>query len=132
MAALATSAEPRRWTKSHLKVREEADEPLQKLELIICVTVILCLILLPHMVNPYWVHTAFYTLWMTYLLIAWLIPRNTHVVNFAHMAFVGIGAYTSTLLFNIFGFNPWLGCVIGALLSAMAIIVVNSIWALIS
>ena len=31
------------------------------------------------------------------------------LVSLGHGAFLGLGAYTSTLLWNFFGLTPWLG-----------------------
>ena len=42
-----------------------------------------------------------------------------NVVNFGFAAFLGVGAYTSTLLAIHFGITPWIGMFIGATLSAI-------------
>jgi branched-chain amino acid transport system permease protein len=40
-------------------------------------------------------------------------------VSLGHVAFFGIGAYTTALLYNNFGISPWIGMVAGAILSAV-------------
>lgn len=42
-----------------------------------------------------------------------------NVVNFGFAAFLGVGAYTSTLLAINFGITPWVGMFIGAALAAL-------------
>ncbi len=40
-------------------------------------------------------------------------------VSLGHAAFFGIGAYTTALLYNHFGLSPWIGMIIGAVISAI-------------
>jgi branched-chain amino acid transport system permease protein len=41
------------------------------------------------------------------------------LVSLGHGAFLGVGAYTSTLLWNFYGLTPWIG-VLGAMVAAVA------------
>ncbi len=82
------------------------------------------LALLPHLVNAYWVHISIRALWFVYLSVAWTIACRAHVLDLCHSTFVGIGAYTSTLLFLRLDVSPWLGMLAGmaiALLVALLI-----------
>jgi branched-chain amino acid transport system permease protein len=36
-----------------------------------------------------------------------------------HAAFIGIGAYTSTILSLQFGISPWLGMIVGGIIAAI-------------
>lgn len=47
------------------------------------------------------------------------------VLPLGHSAFIGIGAYTSTVLFQTFGISPWLGMIVGGLLAAMVGVVIG-------
>ena len=47
------------------------------------------------------------------------------VLPLGHSAFIGIGAYTSTVLFQTFGISPWLGMIVGGLLAAMMGVVIG-------
>ncbi|MGE0733513.1 MAG: branched-chain amino acid ABC transporter permease [Alphaproteobacteria bacterium] len=38
--------------------------------------------------------------------------------SLGHSVFIGIGGYTSTILFTKFGLSPWLGCILGGILAA--------------
>lgn len=58
-------------------------------------------------------------LWLGFLGSCWnIIGGYAGQLSLGHGTFVGIGAYTSTVLLNIFGLSPWLGSFIGALLAA--------------
>lgn len=51
--------------------------------------------------------------------VAWnIIGGYAGQVSLGQVAFYGLGAYTSTLLFTKFGINPWLAIPIGGLLAA--------------
>ena len=39
--------------------------------------------------------------------------------SFGHAVFFGIGAYTSTALYTMFGVTPWIGMILGALLASL-------------
>ncbi|HEX4836306.1 MAG TPA: branched-chain amino acid ABC transporter permease [bacterium] len=54
---------------------------------------------------------------------AWSLMGRFGLVSLGHGAFLGVGAYTATLLWNAFGLTPWLGS-IGAVTGAMAVALV--------
>jgi branched-chain amino acid transport system permease protein len=43
---------------------------------------------------------------------AWSLMGRFGLVSLGHGAFLGIGAYTTTLLWNFFGLSPWLGAIV--------------------
>jgi len=47
------------------------------------------------------------------------------VLPLGHSAFIGIGAYTSTVLFQTFGISPWLGMIVGGILAAMMGVIIG-------
>jgi branched-chain amino acid transport system permease protein len=47
------------------------------------------------------------------------------MISLGHVIFFGIGAYSSTVLFVKFGITPWIGLVVGMVLSALAAIAVG-------
>lgn len=58
-------------------------------------------------------------LWLGYLGSCWnIIGGYAGQLSLGHGTFVGIGAYTSTFLFNLFGLSPWAGAFLGALFSS--------------
>jgi branched-chain amino acid transport system permease protein len=50
---------------------------------------------------------------------AWSLMGRFGLVSLGHGAFLGVGAYTSTLLWNFYGLTPWVG-VLGAMVAAVA------------
>ena len=76
--------------------------------------------------NKLLIHLAI--LGMLYAVVAsnWdLTLGYAGVFNFAHLAFVGIGAYTSGILTVKLGISPWLGIPCGAVAAAVASIIVS-------
>jgi branched-chain amino acid transport system permease protein len=43
---------------------------------------------------------------------AWALMGRFGLVSLGHGAFLGVGAYTTTLLWNVYGLTPWLGLVL--------------------
>ena len=57
---------------------------------------------------------------MAYLSSAWnLVGGFAGQHSLGHVLFIGVGAYTSTLLFSLLGINPWFGAIAGAVLAAL-------------
>jgi branched-chain amino acid transport system permease protein len=55
-----------------------------------------------------------------YLTSSWnFVGGFAGVLPLGHAAFVGIGAYTSTLLYLTWGVSPWIGMLVGGLLAAL-------------
>jgi branched-chain amino acid transport system permease protein len=62
---------------------------------------------------------VFLVLMAAQLGVAWnIIGGYAGQISLGQVAFYGLGAYTSTLLFTKFGINPWLAIPIGGLLAA--------------
>ncbi|MCF8052916.1 MAG: branched-chain amino acid ABC transporter permease [Desulfobacterales bacterium] len=61
-----------------------------------------------------------------YLTTSWnLVGGFAGVLPLGHAAFVGIGAYTSTILSLQYGVSPWLGMIIGGLLAAIVGVIIG-------
>src|SRR5207245_9171862 len=55
---------------------------------------------------------------------AWSLMGRFGLVSLGHGAFLGVGAYTTTLLWNFFGLTPWIGVFVAvAAAVALALIV---------
>lgn len=84
------------------------------------------LVVLPWMVPRFYVDMVFQTLWYGALAQAWsLIGGYGKMLSLGHAAFVGVGAYTSSLLFIHFNLSPWLGMLAGGLVAALLSLVVG-------
>ena len=46
-------------------------------------------------------------------------------LSIGHAAFLGIGAYSSTILYVNYGISPWIGMIVGGLFSALAALVIG-------
>jgi branched-chain amino acid transport system permease protein len=55
---------------------------------------------------------------------AWSLMGRFGLTSLGHGAFLGIGAYTTTLLWNFFGLTPWLGAVVAMVITAIFAVVV--------
>jgi branched-chain amino acid transport system permease protein len=55
---------------------------------------------------------------------AWSLMGRFGLVSLGHGAFLGIGAYTTTLLWNGFGLSPWLGGPVAVALTVLLALVV--------
>jgi branched-chain amino acid transport system permease protein len=88
---------------------------------------IVIFIALPRLItDPYILHIAI--LGMLFAIVAsnWdLTLGYAGVFNFAHIAFFGIGAYTSGVLAVRFGISPWLGIVLGVAAAVLIAAVVS-------
>lgn len=61
-----------------------------------------------------------------YLTTSWnLVGGFAGVLPLGHSAFVGIGAYTSTVLYLQYGISPWLGMIAGGLLAVVAGLIIG-------
>jgi branched-chain amino acid transport system permease protein len=55
---------------------------------------------------------------------AWSLMGRFGLVSLGHGAFLGVGAYTTTLLWNFYGLTPWLGVVAAVLVTAALAVLV--------
>jgi branched-chain amino acid transport system permease protein len=81
---------------------------------------------------PLVVHSATYLhimilLWLyAYLTTSWnLVGGFAGVLPLGHAAFVGIGAYTSTVLWLQYAISPWIGMLIGGLLATIVGVIIG-------
>lgn len=56
---------------------------------------------------------------------AWSLMGRFRLVSLGHGAFLGVGAYTATLLWNFFGVTPWLGGLAAAAVAVAIAVVVG-------
>jgi branched-chain amino acid transport system permease protein len=80
---------------------------------------LLALILAPFGLGRFWLALLVNILFWTYLSGAWnIVGGIAGQFSLGHAAFFGLGAYSSALLYVHFGLSPWLGMLVGAVLSA--------------
>lgn len=83
------------------------------------------LVALPFVGVPqYTMHIIILILIWSFVYTSWAMMGRFGLVSLGHGAFLGIGAYAVTLLWNFYGITPWLGMPVGvalAILLALAI-----------
>jgi len=76
--------------------------------------------------NRYFQDIAVMTFLWAGLATSWnLYSGYCSRLSIGHAAFLGIGAYTSTLLYLNFGISPWIGMLAGGALSAVAALIIG-------
>ncbi len=71
--------------------------------------------------SNYMLHILIMILFFAYLSSCWnILGGFAGQHSLGHSAFVGLGAYTSTLLFSQMGVNPWLGMLLGGGVATLA------------
>ncbi|MBP1779312.1 MAG: transporter permease protein, partial [candidate division NC10 bacterium] len=89
----------------------------RKLPLILAAVIALGLPLV--VTSPTYLHILILLYLYAYLTTSWnIVGGFAGVLPLGHATFVGIGAYTSTVLSLQYGISPWIGMLVGALLSS--------------
>jgi len=92
--------------------------------LIIVAFVLLILPLLIH--NEYIIHIFVMVFFFAFLGSSWnIVSGFTGELSLGHAALVGIGGYVSTLLFINAGLTPWIGMIVGAIVTVIAGIIIG-------
>ena len=73
-----------------------------------------------------YLHILVLVYFYAYLTTSWnLVGGFAGVLPLGHAAFIGIGAYTSTILSLQYGISPWLGMIVGGLLASVVGILIG-------
>lgn len=76
-------------------------------------------------IGNYPLHLVIMCLLWGYVYTSWSIMGRLGMVSFGHGAFLGIGAYSVVMLWNLFGVSPWLGAVVGVLASVVVALIIG-------
>jgi branched-chain amino acid transport system permease protein len=76
-------------------------------------------------IGNYYLHLAITILLWSFIYTGWSIMGRFGLVSFGHGAFLGIGAYVTTMLWNHYGVTPWLGIPLAILLSLIVAVVIG-------
>ncbi|HVQ77519.1 MAG TPA: branched-chain amino acid ABC transporter permease [Candidatus Binatia bacterium] len=76
-------------------------------------------------VGQYTLHVVIQIFIWSFIGGAWSLMGRFGLVSLGHGAFLGLGAYTSTLLWNFFGLTPWIGVVAAVAVSVGAALVIG-------
>jgi branched-chain amino acid transport system permease protein len=75
-------------------------------------------------IRDYVIHVIIQIFVWSFIGTAWALMGRFGLVSLGHGAFLGVGAYTSTLLWNEFGISPWLGAVVAVVIVCLLALVV--------
>ena len=75
--------------------------------------------------GDYYLHVLILILLWAFIYTSWSIMGRFGLVSLGHGAFLGIGAYTVTMLWNHFDITPWLGIPAGLLLAGLTALVIG-------
>ena len=75
--------------------------------------------------TDYHLHILILILLWAFIYTGWSIMGRFGLVSLGHGAFLGIGAYTVTMLWNHFGITPWLGIPVSLALAAVVALIVG-------
>ncbi|MBC8536397.1 branched-chain amino acid ABC transporter permease [Feifania hominis] len=83
-------------------------------------------VVLPRFVSNYYLSIFVEIALFAYLSSAWnILGGFAGQFSLGHALYVGLGAYTSTVLFNNWGISPWLGMLAGGLLATLVGILIG-------
>jgi len=83
------------------------------------------LVALPFLLPSYFLHIVIQVLLLGLIYTAWGFMGRFGLVSLGHGAFMGVGAYTSSLLWNLYGITPWLGIPAGMALAVLLALVIG-------
>jgi branched-chain amino acid transport system permease protein len=76
--------------------------------------------------SPTYLHIVILLYLYAYLTTSWnLVGGFAGVLPLGHAAFVGIGAYTSTVLSLQYGISPWIGMLVGAVIASLVGVIIG-------
>jgi branched-chain amino acid transport system permease protein len=75
--------------------------------------------------SDYHLHILILILLWAFIYTGWSVMGRFGLVSLGHGAFLGIGAYTVTMLWNHFGITPWLGIPAALALAALTALVIG-------
>src|SRR5688500_8800327 len=73
--------------------------------------------------KQYALHVMIQILIWSFIGGAWSLMGRFGLISLGHGAFLGVGAYTTTLLWNFYGLTPWVGTIV-AMAAAVALALV--------
>ena len=76
-------------------------------------------------VGNYPLHLMVMAVLWGYIYTSWAIMGRLGMVSFGHGAFLGIGAYSVVLCWNLWGMSPWFGAPIGIFLTVLLAVLIG-------
>jgi branched-chain amino acid transport system permease protein len=76
-------------------------------------------------IGKYPLHLMVMGLLWAFIYTSWSIMGRLGMVSFGHGAFLGVGAYTVVMLWNLWGVSPWIGAVVAVVLTLLLAFVIG-------
>jgi len=111
--------------KEILKKFREGEEKFLLGKIAIIFFAIIFLIIPLFVRDPYFLHIFVLVFFFAYLGTAWSLVSIAGQLSLGHAALLGIGGYTSTLMFMEWGITPWLGMIFGAAFSGLVGLIIG-------
>jgi len=90
------------------------------------ILILILLVVAPIFLPDYWLHVSIISLFYALMASSWsLLAGYAGLFSLAHIAFMGIGAYTSGLLGYYLGVPPVLGIIVGTLASGFVGLIIG-------
>ena len=97
------------------------------IEYLLLLLVLIIVFVIPVFVqSPTYLQILIILFFYAYLTTSWnLVGGFAGVLPLGHSAFVGIGAYTSTVLYLHYGLSPWIGMFVGGIFAAIVGVIIG-------
>lgn len=89
------------------------------------IALVLAIVPLATTIGEYHLHLLILMLLWGFVYTSWSVMGRFGLVSLGHGAFLGIGAYGVTLLWNHFGLSPWLGAPLSVAAAALFALVIG-------
>lgn len=76
-------------------------------------------------IGDYYLHLVITVLLWSFIYTGWSIMGRFGLVSLGHGAFLGIGAYVTTMLWNHYGVTPWLGIPLAVMISLIVAVLIG-------
>ncbi len=76
-------------------------------------------------ISEYTLHIIILVLLWAFVYTSWTVMGRFGLVSLGHGAFLGLGTYTTALLWNHYGLTPWLGIPLGVLVAVAVALVIG-------
>lgn len=76
-------------------------------------------------IGKYPLHLMVMGLLWAFIYTSWSIMGRLGMVSFGHGAFLGVGAYTVVLMWNLWGVSPWVGAVVAVAIAVVLALVIG-------
>jgi branched-chain amino acid transport system permease protein len=84
------------------------------------------IVLFPYLFpSPYLIHIGTLIFIWSFITTSWSYMGRFGLVSLGHGAFLGLGAYTTGLLFNSYGLTPWIGMLLGGLAAVLLAMIIG-------